>query len=190
MLREASIALRQSDMTNVELIQADAGCLPQFESETFDAITCAAGLLYMPVSPTLREWHRLLKRGGLLAFSTMHANSPPAARIFRDCAAAFGVLLQDASKPLGSVTLCRNILEQSGFEVANIQSEVVEFSAQDLNLAWDSNSKSAGHAAVLRLTAQEQHNLKGQYLDALAREERERPGTLSQAKIIYVVGRR
>lgn len=65
------------------------------------------------------------------------------------------------------------MLEAAGFEVADIVSETVEFSAQDLMLAWESNSKAAGHAAVRYLSAQELGALKDAYLDALTRKERE-----------------
>lgn len=134
MLAQARAALTEADLANVELVQGDATALPQYGSETFDVITCAAGLLYMPVADTraLREWHRLLKVGGLVAFSTMASGSPPGARIFRACAATFGVSLPDPSASLGSVSACRNVLERAAFEVVTIVSGAIEFSAQDL----------------------------------------------------------
>jgi len=46
MLREARAALTQSGLANVQLVEANAVRLPQYGSETFDAITCASGLLY------------------------------------------------------------------------------------------------------------------------------------------------
>jgi alkylated DNA nucleotide flippase Atl1 len=145
--------------------------------------------LYMPVPEALLEWHRVLKRGGLVAFSAMKAGAPPGGRIFRDCAAMFGVSLRDPSEPLGSVSASRRVLEAAGFEVADVVSETIEFSAQDLTQAWESNSRSAGHAEVQRLSAQEQEALKDAYLNALAREEREHPGTLRQADVLYAFGR-
>lgn len=47
--------------------------------------------------------------------------------------------------------------------------ETIEFSADALSLAWESNLQSAGHAEVLRLGAEEQATLKHAYRDALAR---------------------
>lgn len=188
MLREAAAAVRESRLANVELVEGDAVRLPQYGSGTFDVITCAAGLLYMPVADALREWHRLLKKGGLVAFSTMQADSPPAGRIFRDCAAAFGVSLRDPSEPPGSVSACRAVLESAGFEVVDIVSETVEFSAEDLTLAWESNFRSAAHADVQHLSDQEQHALKSTHLATLAREECEHPGALRRAEVLYAFG--
>jgi ubiquinone/menaquinone biosynthesis C-methylase UbiE len=190
MLKEAYAAVEAFGLGNVDLVEGDATQVSQYEDGSFDVITCAAGLLYMPVTEALREWRRLLKGRGLLAFSTMKAGSPPAGRVFRECAARFGLSLSDPSQPLGSVDACRHALEAAAFEVVDIVSETVDFSAQDLTLAWESNSRSAGHAEVQRLSAPEQSALKGAYLQALAREDHEHPGVLRQAEILYALGRR
>jgi len=190
MLKEARAAVERCGLANVAFIQSDATHVPAYGTASFDVITCAAGLLYMPVANALREWHRLLKRGGLVAFSTMKAGSPPAGRIFRDCAARRGLSLRDPSEPLGSVSACRSVLEAAEFDVEDIVSESVSFSAQDLTLAWESNSRSAGHEEVRRLSNQEQSALKNAYLHALAREEDDHPGALSQAEILYAFARR
>jgi len=190
MLREARVAVEVSGLANIELVKGDAVRLLQYGSGTFDAITCAAGLLYMPVTDALREWHRLLKPGGCVAFSTMRAGSPPGGRIFRDCAAAVGISLHDPSEPLGSVSACQRALEAAGFTVAGIVSESIAFLAEDLTLAWESNFRSAAYADMQRLGAEEQSALKGAYLEALAREEREHPGALGRAEILYALGRR
>jgi ubiquinone/menaquinone biosynthesis C-methylase UbiE len=189
MLQEARVAVETAGLANIELIEDDAVHLPRYGTETFDAIICAAGLLYMPVAEALREWHRLLRPGGIVAFSTMQAGFPPGGRIFRDCAAAFGVLLPDPSEPLGSVAACRRALEAASFEVVDIVAETVAFSAQDLTLAWESNVKSPAHARVQRLSAEDQRALKAAYLEALAHEEREHPGALNQGEILYALGR-
>lgn len=190
MLRQARKAVTESGLTNLQMVEGDALHLPQYEPETFDVIMCAAGLLYMPVGEALLEWHRLLKKGGLIAFSTMKAGSPLAGRIFRDCAATFGIKLRDPSEPLGSISACRLALEEAGFEGTDIVSETIEFSAQDLTLAWESNFRSAGHKEIWDLSPQDQGKLKDLYLASLAREELENPGSLRRAEVLYALGRR
>ena len=190
MLREARAAATASGLTNLEWVEDDASCLPRFPSGSFDAVTCAAGLLYMPVAGALREWYRLLKSGGMVAFSTMQAGSPLGGRIFRGCAASFGVSLTDPSEPLGAPSACRQVLEDAGFDVVDVVSESVLFSAQDLDVAWESNLGSPAHADVRRLSETEQLALSRAYGEALAREEQQRPGTLNHAGILYALGRR
>jgi SAM-dependent methyltransferase len=191
MLREARAAIDASGLANVELIEGDATRLPQFADGAFDAITCACGLLYIgDTDAALREWRRLLRDGGVVAFSAMQAGCPPGARIFRSSAAAFGVALSDPCAPLGSVAACRAALETTAFEAVRIVSEPVEFSDDDLNVSWESNLQVAPYAAVRRLSAADQEALRHAYLEALALEEREHPGGLRRAEIIYAVGRR
>lgn len=190
MLQEACVAVKEAGLTNIKLVQADASQLPHYSSGAFDVVTCAAGLLYMPVAASLREWRRLLKSGGMVAFSTMQVGSPPAGRIFRECAAAFGVSLRDPSEPLGSPSACRSALAEAGFEVADIISETISFSAQDVSLAWEANFQSAAHLDVQQLSEEEQQALRRAYADALARAGQENPGSLSRAGILYALGRR
>jgi ubiquinone/menaquinone biosynthesis C-methylase UbiE len=190
MLREARAAATASGVTNIEFVEDDASCLPRYSSASFDVITCAAGLLYMAAPDALREWHRLLKRGGTVAFSTMQAGSPPAGRLFRDCAAEFGVALVDPSESLGTPSACQRALQDAGFDVADIVSETVEFSAEDLSVAWEANFRSPAHAEVRRLPEARQRALQRAYGETLAREERERPGTLSRAVVLYAMGQR
>lgn len=190
MLHQANIAILESGLTNIELLESDVVMLTQFKSASFDLITCAAGLLYLPINMVLNSWHRLLKKGGTVAFSTMQAGSPPAAHIFRSCAAEFGVQLNDPSEALGSVPACRIALEQAGFEVINIINENIGFSEQDLSLAWESNFHSAAHLAVQQLSEEKVRLLKHRYQDVLANEEREHPGILNRSGVLYAIARR
>jgi ubiquinone/menaquinone biosynthesis C-methylase UbiE len=188
MLRAAKVA-DEPRLTNVEFVQADACNLPHY-SETFDAVTCAAGLLYMAADDALREWHRVLKTGGIVGFSTMHGGSPPGGRIFRECAAAFGIRLQDPCEPLGSVAASRRALTLAGFEVVEIVDEFIEFSAQDHALAWESNFGSIAYADVRRLDEAHQHALREMYIEALEREQRRNPDALNRASILYAIARK
>lgn len=190
MLKEAHAAVVASRLLNIELVEDDATQMPHLADESFDAIVCAAGLLYMPVAAALQEWHRLLRPGGLVAFSTMKAGSPPGGRIFRECARQFGLSLKDPSEALGSDSACRRALASAGFEVPEIVAETVEFSTQDLTLAWESNSRSEGHADVQRLSPDAQEAFREAYLSALARDVEAHPDAHRHAEILYATGRK
>lgn len=90
MLQQAQRVIDAERLTNVELREADAMDLRALAAATFDAVVCAAGLLYMSVADALAAWHRLLTSNGVVAFSTMQTGSPSAGRIFRACAGRFG----------------------------------------------------------------------------------------------------
>jgi len=55
----------------------------------------------------------------------MRAGFPQAGRLFRDCAAEFGVQLADPSAPLGSESLAAAALQQGGFAAIAIVADPV-----------------------------------------------------------------
>jgi ubiquinone/menaquinone biosynthesis C-methylase UbiE len=190
MLSEARADAAGSRLTNIEFIQCDATALAQLGDSTFDVVTAATSLIYIPVMEGLREWHRLLRRGGLMAFSTMEAGFPMAGRLFRECAATYGVLTDDPCAPLGSRDACRNALMTAGFVDAEIVNEPIQFSVRDLDRAWESNLRSPAHKAVLNLPAETLHELQQRYETILAHEMRAAPGRLLQSSMLYAFARR
>jgi ubiquinone/menaquinone biosynthesis C-methylase UbiE len=189
MLAHARARLTREQLDNVELRRGDATELSDLEPCAFDAVLCSAGLLYMPVAKALREWRRLLKPRGVVAFSTMRAGSPSAGRVFRGCAAAFGVTLHDPSEPLGTDERCLSALEDAGFEVEQISEDRVNFETLDPETAWEANFGAAGHAAARALPAEQQVELRYRYLDALSLEMTTDAGW-SNAHVLFAVGRR
>jgi ubiquinone/menaquinone biosynthesis C-methylase UbiE len=190
MLREAANAWAASGLPTIELIQGDVTSLPQFATGSFDVVTCASGLLYMPVASALREWHRLLRPGGTVALSEMAAGSPPAAQLFRDVAMTFDLTLTDPCAALGSADAVRATLETGRFEVVAIAVEAVAFSTRDFEQAWEANFQSPGHAPVLQLPDHQRAEFRARYLAALAHLEREAPHRLAASQVIYAIGRR
>jgi hypothetical protein len=149
---------------------------------------CSAGLLYMPVARALSEWHRLLKTNGVVAFSTMKAGSPSAGRIFRECAAGFGLDLKDPSQALGTEDQCRAALRAAGFERLRVTAGRVDFEGFDPALAWEANCRAHGVADVL--TAEQQDALQRQYLDALAQAQQTDVTAARRADVLFAIGYR
>ena len=187
MLAEARRAVDAARLANVEILEADATHLEQFTAGTFDAVICAAALLYMPVANALEEWHRLLAPNGVVGFSTMRTGSPPAAELFRSCAARCGVALVDPSAALGSEDRCRAALDAAGFRDLRIIAEQIEFSAADLARAWDSNVRSPSHAAVRELAEDDREAFRAQFGEAL-RERLAADPLFARADVLYAFG--
>lgn len=60
---------RRSGLEQVRFQQADASDLP-FDDETFDAVVCQFGLMFVPDKPkAMREAHRVLRPGGSFVFN-------------------------------------------------------------------------------------------------------------------------
>jgi SAM-dependent methyltransferase len=190
MLSEARAEAASANLTNVEFMQCDATSLPQFADSTFDVVTAATSLIYIPVEEGLREWHRLLRAGGLMAFSTMEAGFPVAGRLFRDCAAEFGVLVEDPCAPLGSADACRNALAAAGFVDARIVNEPIQFSIRDVDRAWESNLRSLAHKAVRELPGATLADLQHRYEARVAAQMRSTPARVLQSSMLYAFARR
>ena len=190
MLEHARQVVETAHVTNVALVEGDATELRELPAATFDAVVCAAGLLYMPVAKALSAWHRVLKPNGVVAFSTMKAGSPSAGRIFRACASRFGLDLQDPSEPLGSEERCRAVLQDAGFERVDVIAADVAFANIDLALAWDANFRAAGHVAARRLSARQQQDLREQYLRALSDAQQTDLAATARADVLFALGHR
>ena len=175
-------------MASITWRHGDAVALADVPSGSFDAVLAAAVLLYMPVAEALGEWHRVLKPGGTLGFTTMRAGAPLAAQLFRDAAAAAGIPLEDPSAALGSEAACDTALGSAGFRTRAISSITVPFSAQDATIAWASNLGSPAHAAVKTLSAARLEKMKVDFEARVARAERLVPGSTGSADVLLARG--
>ena len=65
--------LATSEGVDVALIQADIECLTMFPDESFDIIISSNGIEFVTdIDGCLREWHRVLRPGGIAVISTVH----------------------------------------------------------------------------------------------------------------------
>jgi len=189
MLEQARKALAEAEVSNVDLLLADACDLSQFSSASFDGVLCAAALLYMPVPRALAEWSRLLKPGGVLGFSSMFAGYPRAGQLFRDCAAEFGVHLMDPSVELGSESAAQDALESAGFVDISLVADRVTLTDADLSVAWESNLRSAAHTGVRTLAPADLERLRIRYENCLSDARLNHP-EFEVAKVLYAYGRK
>lgn len=65
--------LVRSESEDVALIQADIERLTMFRDESFDAVVSSNGIEFVTdIDGCLREWHRVLRPGGIAVISTVH----------------------------------------------------------------------------------------------------------------------
>jgi ubiquinone/menaquinone biosynthesis C-methylase UbiE len=190
MLEQARSQASEANLRNIEYIEADACDLQNLSTGAFDAVLCSAGLLYMPVAKALREWRRLLKPGGTVAFSSTRQGSPSAGRVFRACAQGFGVSLADPSESLGTEERCFAALRGAGFDKPHAVAGRVAFETLDPELVWEANFRSPRHAATHHLTGEQQGALKQAFLRALGELMQEDPAGTGFADVIFATGYR
>jgi ubiquinone/menaquinone biosynthesis C-methylase UbiE len=185
-LRAATAA---AGLRSIDMLEADATALP-FADASFDAVVCAAALLYMPVERALRAWHGLLRAGGWIGFSSMQAGSPPAGQLFRACAAKFGLILEDPSARLGSAERCREVLLGAGFSHVEVTPGTIDFSPADLEMAWESNLRSASHSSVRGLPAAALDAMQQHFEAECRRAQATTPNAFNRAAVLYAFGRK
>ena len=190
MLDIARTHVRQTGEAPIDWVQGNAVSLPGIQSGSIDGVLCAAALLYMPIAPALAEWHRVLTPGGRVAFTSMAAGFPIPGRVFRECAAAFGVSLTDPSARLGSEDACRQALEEAGFTVTAVSRGSVTYSTDDIGLAWTSNVGSPAHAAVRAIGHDALARMREAFEVAMRREEQSRPSGMFRADVLFAIGQR
>jgi ubiquinone/menaquinone biosynthesis C-methylase UbiE len=189
MLEQARLVLGAAQLENVEWLEADASDLGRLADAALDVVVCSAGLLYMHVARALGEWRRLLKPDGVVAFSTMRVGSPSSGRIFRECAARFGLNLKDPSEALGTEDRCRQVLAEAGFDRLRLIPGRVDFESIDPTLAWEANFRAAGPTATGLLSAERQTLLKQQFIETLSEEMQEDSAATTRADVIFAIGR-
>lgn len=171
----------------IQAVLGDAMCL-DLPDQCVDAVLCGAGLLYMRPVEALREWHRVLRPGGFVAFSTMRADEPAAARLFRLHARAYGLTLTDPTAPLGTPEDCRRVLAEAGFVDIEVNPGQVRFSAADLDQAWDVQHRMA-RAELATLPDEDVGRLRASYVAEVGLLTRTDP-RFSVADTLYAVARR
>jgi ubiquinone/menaquinone biosynthesis C-methylase UbiE len=189
MLSRARQSITSRGTTNIELIKADAASLPHLDTGSFDIVLCSAGLLYLPVQPALREWRRLLKPGGLVAFSTMREGFPAAARLFREHAGHYGLVLTDPATPLGTPSRCRQELRDAGFTPTDMVAETVQFARTDLEYAWQAHTQGPHHHAIATLSPAQAATFRAEYTSALADLLHTNENQVLTSAVIYALGR-
>jgi ubiquinone/menaquinone biosynthesis C-methylase UbiE len=140
MLNQAQQKINGLELTNVELIEADAEYI-YFDDESFDIIICSTAIVYFKDIPAaLKKWHRWLKKGGLLGFSSCSKESCEAPTIISTCA-KYGIAIANINQPTGTSENCRNLLIEAEFQDIKITSQQFGFyrsleQAREWNGGW------------------------------------------------------
>lgn len=138
MLNQARKKIEALELQNIELIEADADYL-NLSANTFDIIFCCSALVYLTdVEATLHNWYRLLKPGGIVAFSCFAETAFMAAVQVKVCAQLFGIMLPHINQPLDTPEKCHELLQRAGFH--NIEIKTEQFgdylSLSDRKMSW------------------------------------------------------
>jgi len=167
---------RAAGLSNIEAREADAAAIGGPDA-TFDAVTCKDGLMFCSDAlAAMREWRRVLKRGGRYAFSVWA--EPEANPCFTTLFGTLGEVMQlpppppDAPGPfrLAAPGELERVVLAAGF--GNVAVERVDLTWMFSSAAqhWEVFSETAGplERAAATLPASELARLKERMAEAVA----------------------
>lgn len=190
MLNNAKQKLAQTSLQNVEFIEADAEKL-DFDDNSFNAILCSLAVCYLTDIPTaLRNWHRLIKKDGFVAFNVWYENAFPPSVLFREVAQRFGINVPNPNAPMGTSERCNQLLQEIGFR--DIQIETKQFGwyfPVDEKIAgdiWLMNAKNVFGYQVFQLPADKLEKCKAEYIKEMQNLPTTEKGVWCDAPIFFV----
>jgi ubiquinone/menaquinone biosynthesis C-methylase UbiE len=141
LLEVARAKAGSAGLSNVEYRVGDAELL-EFEDAGFDAVICASSIfLFRDIPGALREWHRVLKAGGTIAFSSFEEDHlEPVSGILYEHLARYEGRALTGQQPEGKTETpgkCRELLMDAGFEKIEIITEQLGSYLQDAMACWD-----------------------------------------------------
>ena len=135
-MREKALQrIAAAGLRNVEVQAGDAASLP-FANDCFALILCASAISTLTDIPAaLREWRRVLKPGGRVAFSSLGEGND---RLSYDLLGKYGIPLPP-EMPLQRVDTrqkCARFLQETGFEEKDTHIEQLGYDLRTAGSSW------------------------------------------------------
>lgn len=190
MLNNAKQKLAETNLQNVEFVEADAETV-LFSDNSFDAVVCSLAVCYLTDIPAaLRKWHRWIKANGFIAFNVWQENAFPTSVLFREVAQKYGINVPNPNAAMGTIERCNAILHETGFQ--NIQIETQQFGwyfQVDAGIAeniWLMNAKNVFGYQVFQLPPDKLEQCKAEYIKQMQNLPATDKGVWCNAPIFFV----
>jgi ubiquinone/menaquinone biosynthesis C-methylase UbiE len=173
MLVRARAKILREYLMNVELRVSDAET-PPFAEGTFDVALAAASLYFLPdMGAALREWRRIVRRGGTVAFSAFGQSAfEPLSSMFADAIRGYGIPLPHphpfAWQRLTDASLCAALLKDAGFTDVAVETRRLDVSLPDAAAWWEVICGSAFRGPVAELTREQRDQFRQEHLHEIA----------------------
>ncbi len=192
MLVQARGKITAAGLSNIELHEGDAAQL-NFPDNYFDAVFCASSLHLLPdMLVALREWQRVTKPGGLVAFSafgmTFHQ---PLADLYEKRIRQYGAQLpaQRRTLRLADPVTCRTLLQDAGVHAIEVQSEQLGYYLRTVDEWWDEIWYSGQRQFIAQLATENLAQFKAEHLAEVAELATEQ-GIWLDAPVNFARGRK
>lgn len=160
----------KAGFNNISFEEQD-GHHPKFEDGSFDVVTCASALFgFQDIPGALREWRRVLRSGGRVAFSSFGPEFRRGIRMLRKTIAKYSMAsaaLNPNEGQLDTLEQCASQLADAGF--ANIQTAIEELGYYhlDLDSYWFEVMSSLQRVALDRLDPVKVDRVRDEHLEEM-----------------------
>lgn len=175
MLDRAEANIRKMALDNVDLHEMDAERL-DFRSNYFHSVVCSYGLFFLSDMPrALREWVRVLRPGGRLAFTSFEETAfRPMLDDFVERLQSCGVKLPDGpfgSRRIASLDHCRELLHDAGLIDIAAERVQIGYHLNDENDWWEVVSSTAMRALFDQLADDRKEAFRKEHLAWVAAQK-------------------
>jgi ubiquinone/menaquinone biosynthesis C-methylase UbiE len=172
MLTRAEANIRKMALNNIDLHEMDAARL-DFRGGYFHTVVCSYGLFFMPdMLAALREWVRVLRPGGKLAFTCFETSAfQPLLDDLVERVRARGGQLPDepvGSRRIQSMDHCRALLTEAGLGEIELQTVQLGYHLRDEQDWWEVVSNTAMRQLPELLPAPQRDALRDEHLAFVA----------------------
>ncbi|MGD0794503.1 MAG: methyltransferase domain-containing protein [Dehalococcoidales bacterium] len=155
-------------LSNVDYRPGDAEVL-EFDDNSFDVVICASSIFFLRDIPkALHEWHRVLKTGGTLAFTSFGVGyMQPLNKLFNERLAQYEGQAQSGQSPTertDTTDKCREFLKQAGLAEIKIVTEQLGYYFEDAHAYWQEMTSTAIKFILNRLSPDKLEKFKAEHL--------------------------
>ncbi|AFY55360.1 methylase involved in ubiquinone/menaquinone biosynthesis [Rivularia sp. PCC 7116] len=164
LLKQAQNKIDKFNLDNIELIEVDAEYL-NFNENSFDAVLCCSAVMVFQNIPTaFKDWYRLLKPGGIVAFNAYAETSLMTPAIIQSCASC-GISLPNIHEPLGTEEKCEILLKEAGYNDIKVITEQFGkyIPVDNAKKIFDANTWIHPENPLLQLSLEKKESLKAEF---------------------------
>lgn len=190
LLKVAQRKILVANLSNIELVVADAEDL-DFPAASFDRVLCCSALPFMTNLPAdLRLWHRFLKPDGLIGLCAFAETAFIAGVVLKRVALRYGVSLL-FSDLTGTEEKCHTLLREAGFKDVEIKTEQFGsyISLSEIKRTWEDSLKHPLCRPLKQLSSAQLEQAKAEYfveLEALVTAQ----GIWNDTSTFFAFGRK
>lgn len=192
MLDVAQRNIKTANVTNIDLQVGDGENL-NFSDNSFDKVICASGIFFFPdMLAGLRDWLRVIKPGGIVAFSSFGESAfNPMREMYANRIQNYGVVLPTSRgfNRLNTADKCIDLAQEAGFVDVDIRQEQLGYYLRDIDDWWDIVLHTGFRYSLMQIEPEKLEQFKTEHLaevEKLATNE----GIWLDVPVIFVLGRK